>query len=56
LPNAAEDMLERMKNLSDAMNKFNLTGDNLNVSGSFDNGFTVTRQDPCQQMDSQTPQ
>jgi 3-oxoacyl-[acyl-carrier-protein] synthase III len=56
IPNVAEDMLERMKNLSNAMDKFNLTGDNLNVSGNFNDGFTVTRENPCQQMDSQTPQ
>jgi hypothetical protein len=57
IPNVAEDMLDRMKNLSNAMDKFNLTGDNLNVSGNFNDGYTVSRENPCdQQQVNQTPQ
>ena len=57
IPNVAQDMLERMKNLSDAMSKFHLVGDNLNVSGSFDKGYTVSRENPCdQQQVNQNPQ
>ncbi len=49
LPDGITNLVEQMKNLSDAMDKFHLTGDNLNVSGSFDKGYTVARQNPCQQ-------
>ncbi len=50
LPQGITNLMEQMKNLSDAMSKFNLTGDNLNVSGSFDKGYTVTRENPCEQQ------
>ncbi len=50
LPQGATNLMEQMKNLSDAMSKFHLTGDNLNVSGSFDDGYTVTRENPCEQQ------
>ncbi len=49
LPDGVTNLMEQMKNLSNAMDKFHLTGDNLNVSGSFDKGYTVDRQNPCQQ-------
>ncbi len=52
----AQNLLDQMKNLSQAMNQFNLTGDNLNVSGSFDKGYTVTRENPCEdQQANQNP-
>ena len=50
LPPGIENTMQQMKNISDAMSKFNLTGDNLNVSGSFDKGYTVTRENPCEQQ------
>ncbi len=43
------DIIDRVKNLIESIDKFNLTGDNLNVSGSFDKGYTVSRENPCQQ-------
>ncbi len=56
LPDGITNLMDQMKNLSDAMSKFSLTGDNLNVSGSFDKGYTVTRENPCeQQQANQTP-
>ncbi len=56
LPDGITNLMEQMKNLSDAMSKFSLTGDNLNVSGSFDKGYAVTRENPCQQQQAnQTP-
>lgn len=50
LPNDAKDLMEQMRNLSKAMDQFNLVGDNLNISGSFDKGYTVTRENPCEQQ------
>ncbi len=49
-PNPAADLLDRMKDLTKAMNQFNLTGDNLNVSGSFNKGYTVGKENPCEQQ------
>ncbi len=52
LPNGVTDLMEQMKNLSNAMDQFHMTGDNLNVSGSFDKGYAVSRENPCQQQQS----
>lgn len=52
LPDGITDLMEQMKNLSKAMDQFHLTGDNLNVSGSFNKGYTVSRENPCQQQQS----
>ncbi len=46
--NPARDLLERMKDLSKAMDQFHLVGDNLNVQGSFNKGYSVSRENPCQ--------
>ncbi len=48
--NPAQDLMERMKDLRNAMDQFHLTGDNLTVSGSFDKGYTVQRENPCDQQ------
>lgn len=48
--NPAKDLLNRISNLSKAMDQFHLTGDNLTVSGSFDKGYTVQRENPCDQQ------
>ncbi len=54
--NPAKDLLDQMKNLSKAMDQFNLTGDGLTVSGSFNNGYSVGRENPCdQQQVNQNP-
>jgi hypothetical protein len=49
LPTDAQNLMERMQNLSNAMSNFKLEGDDLNVSGSFDKGYTVSRENPCEQ-------
>ncbi len=57
LPQGITNLMEQMKNLSDAMSKFQMAGDNLNVQGSFDKGYTVTRENPCdQQQVNQNPE
>ena len=48
--NPAKDLLDRMNDLSKAMDQFNLTGDGLQVSGSFDKGYSVSRENPCEQQ------
>ncbi len=48
--NPAQELLDRMKDLTKAMNQFNLTGDNLNISGSFNKGYTVSKENPCEQQ------
>ncbi len=48
LPQGVTDLMQQMKNLSDAMSKFQMVGDNLNVQGSFDKGYTVSRENPCE--------
>ncbi len=50
LPDNVTNLMEQMKNLSNAMDQFHLTGDNLNVSGSVDKGYAVSRENPCQQQ------
>ncbi len=50
IPDGVSNLMEQMQNLANAMSKFNLTGDGLNVSGSFDKGYTVTRENPCEQQ------
>ncbi len=48
---------ERMASIELSMLQFHLTGDNLNVSGNFNDGYTVTRENPCdQQQVNQNPQ
>jgi hypothetical protein len=49
IPTGVLDTMKQMQNISNAMSKFQMVGDNLNVSGSFDKGYTVTRENPCQQ-------
>ena len=48
--NPAASLLEQMANLSKAMDQFHLVGDNLNVQGSFDKGYAISRENPCQQQ------
>ncbi len=56
LPAGADTLLQQISNLSKAIDQFWLVGDNLNVSGSFDKGYAVTRENPCeQQQENQTP-
>jgi len=50
LPVGVQDLMERMSNLAKAMDKFHLTGDNLTISGSFDNGYSVSKENPCEQQ------
>ncbi len=39
-----------------SVDQFHLTGDNLNVSGNFDDGYAITRGNPCdQQQVNQNP-
>ncbi len=42
-----KDLQHQMENLQRSVDQFTLEGDGLNVSGSFDKGYTVERQDPC---------
>ncbi len=50
IPDGITNLMQQMQNIENAMNQFNLTGDNLNVSGSFDKGYAVTRENPCQEQ------
>ncbi len=50
LPTGVTDLMQQMANLAKAMQQFQLVGDNLNVQGSFDKGYTVSRENPCQQQ------
>ncbi len=43
------DLKQRIDNLNTAIDEFHLEGDDLNVSGSFNKGYTVSRENPCQQ-------
>jgi len=57
IPTGVQDLMKQMQNISDAMSKFFLVGDNLNVTGSFDKGYTIARENPCgQQQVNQNPQ
>lgn len=47
IPDNFEDINEQVSHLQRATDQFTLEGDDLNVSGSFDKGYTVERQDPC---------
>ncbi len=56
LPTGIDNLMQQMANLAKAMERFYLTGDNLNVSGNFNDGYAVTRENPCeQQQANQTP-
>ncbi len=47
LPDSFQDLKDQIANMQRSTDQFNLEGDDLNVSGSFDKGYTVDRQDPC---------
>ncbi len=47
LPDNFKDLKDQIANMQRSIDQFQLEGDDLNVSGSFDKGYTVERQDPC---------
>ncbi len=50
LPTGITDLMQQMANIAKAMDQFQMVGDNLNVQGSFDKGYAVSRENPCQQQ------
>ncbi len=56
IPTEISNLMQQMSHIADAMSKFKIEGDNLKVSGSFDKGYTVDRENPCdQQQVNQNP-
>lgn len=47
IPDLFRDLDEQVSYLQRATDQFKLEGDDLNVSGSFDRGYTVSRENPC---------
>lgn len=45
--NPAAELRDRINDLNKAVDQFHLVGDNLTVSGSFDKGYTVQRDNEC---------
>ncbi len=47
LPDNFKNLEDQMNHIKRAVSEFQLEGDDLNVSGSFEKGYTVSRQNPC---------